>query len=73
MDICVIFGDSELNSGRIIRYFAGCIRFLRTLAQYLITFCSRQESPNDVISSVAVEWVGLDVLIKFGDFRSNCS
>ena len=31
----------------------------------------RPEVDNDVISSVAVENVGMDVLVKFGDSRSN--
>ena len=31
----------------------------------------RSELVSDVISGVAVEWVGMNVPIKFGDSRSN--
>ena len=44
---------------------------LRTFVQYLITFCSRPEADNDVISGTAVDNVGVDVPIKFGDYRPN--
>ena len=33
----------------------------------------RPEVDNDVISSVTVDYVGLDVRVKFGDSRSNGS
>ena len=44
---------------------------LRTFMQYLMTFCSRPEVDNDVISGVDVDNVGMDVGLKFGDFRPN--
>ena len=34
---------------------------------YLLAFCNRHEAASDVISSVALEWVGMDVPLKFGD------
>ena len=37
---------------------------LRTLAQYLIALCSQPETSGDVISSVAEEWVGMDIRVK---------
>ena len=46
---------------------------LRTFVQYLIAFCSRLEVACDVIFGVAVDQVGMDVPVKFGDSRSNCS
>ena len=39
----------------------------------LVTFCSRPESSSDVISSLTVDQVGLDVPVKLGDSRSHCS
>ena len=51
---------------------------LRTFVQYLAAFCSRSETVSDVISGVvvrsyAVKSVGMDVLVKSGDSRSNSS
>ena len=37
----------------------------RTFVQYLIAFCSRPEVDNDVMSDVAVDYVGMDVHVKF--------
>ena len=49
------------------------IHALCTFVQYLIEFCSRQESASNVVSDVDVVCVNVDVLVKFGDSRSNCS
>ena len=38
--------------------------------RYLFAFCSQPEAASDVISSVAVEQVGVDISVKFGDSRS---
>ena len=35
--------------------------------QYLVAFCSRLDSASDVISRVAVDDVGTDVLVKCDD------
>ena len=40
---------------------------------YLTAFCSRLETASDVISGAAVEHVGMDITVKFGDSRSNGS
>ena len=48
------FRDSRFSSGRIIRlWLAGPV--LHTFVQYLIAFCSRPETPSDVISGTDVE------------------
>ena len=41
--------------------------------QYSVTFCSLTEVASDVISRTNVGEVCLDVSVKFGDSRSNCS
>ena len=41
--------------------------------KYSVTFCSQLEVASDVISGVPAGEVGLDVHVKFGDSRSNCS
>ena len=65
-DVPAGFGDSQLNSGRIIRLCpAGPV--LRTLVQYLITFCSRPEAAGDVISGMFVGLLVLDTFVKFRD------
>ena len=46
---------------------------LCTFGQYLIAFCSQLEAATDVISGKAEECVGMNVLIKSGDSRSNRS
>ena len=46
---------------------------IRTFVQYLIAFCSRPKAASDIISGVAVEQVGMGVLIKFCNSRSNRS
>ena len=51
MDVCVEFGNSKLNIGRIIRLFAGRT-WLCTFVQYLIALSSQREAANDL--SVAV-------------------
>ena len=38
---------------------------------HVFAICRRPEIDNDVISGVAVDNVGVDVHIKFGDSRSN--
>ena len=38
---------------------------------HVCAICCRLEIDNDVISGVAVDNVGVDVHIKFGDSRSN--
>ena len=38
---------------------------------HVFAICCRPEIDNDVISGVAVDNVGVDVHIKFGDSRSN--
>ena len=45
----------------------------RTVMQYSNTFCSRPEAVSDVISGVAVNYVGMDVREIFSDSRSNRS
>ena len=57
-----------LNSGRIIRLFAGV---LRTFLQYLTAFCSRPEAVSDVIYG---RFPGMDVpdkFVKYCDPRLN--
>ena len=58
MDAKVKFGDSVLNSGRIIQIFAGRTRSTHFCAVFS-AFCSRPEVDSDVISGVAVDcWYG---------------
>ena len=64
-DVPAGHGDSQLNSGRIIRCPAGSI--LRTFVQYLITFCSRPEATGGVISGRFVEPIVLHTCVKFHD------
>ena len=55
MHVCVTFGISRLESGRIIRLCAAG-PILRTVVQYLIAFCSRSEvAVDDVISGRLVK------------------
>ena len=46
---------------------------LRTFVQYSVAFCSRPKAANDVISGVAVDYVRMNVLVKFINSRSNRS
>ena len=46
---------------------------LRNFVQYLIAFYSRPQTVNDVISIMAVQYVGMDECVKFGDSMSNRS
>ena len=57
MDVRVKFGNSRLNSCRIIRLFTGRAHFMR-FVQYLIAFCTRPEAAGDVISR---KFMGLTV------------
>ena len=54
VDVRAKFGDSPLNSGRIIRFFVPATPVLRTFMQYLIAFCRRPEQAGDVISGIFV-------------------
>ena len=38
---------------------------------HVFAICRRSEKGNDVISGVAIDNVGVDVSIKFGDSKSN--
>ena len=44
-----------------------------TSCSYTVTFCSLPEVASDISSGVAVGAIGQDVLVKFGDSRSNHS
>ena len=60
MGVRATFDDFRLNSGRIIRlffHFANC----------------QPEAASDVIYGMAVQYLGVDVHVKFGYSRSNCS
>ena len=46
-----------------MRLYTGRTR-LRTFMQHLIAFCSRPEAAREVVSSMAVEPIGLDVRAK---------
>ena len=67
MDSRVKFGDSRLNGGQIIRLFAGQTRFTHFRAVFN---CILQPTGSH---SVALEWFGMNVRIKFGDSGSNPS
>ena len=64
MDFRVRFGDSTLNSGRIIAHFYPVFNYI---------FCSRQEAVSDVISGIFVGPVVHDKRVKFRDHRLNRS
>ena len=49
MDVLLKFGDSVLNSDRILD-FLSFSPVLRTFMQYLVAFCSRPEAGSGVIS-----------------------
>ena len=51
---------------------SGQTRFAH-FVQYLVAFCNRTEGASDVISGAAVDHVGVDVHVKFGDSRSSSS
>ena len=68
MDVRVKFGDSVLNTGRIVRLFVG-----RTFVRYLIAFCNRPEAANDVVSGMFVRPLFRDQCVKFRDHRLNLS
>ena len=70
VDVCAKFGDSRLNSGRIIRLFAGQTRFTH-FVQCLIAFCSQPETASDVISGTFVGLIVHDKLVKFCNPRLN--
>ena len=72
MDVRVEFGDSVLNSGRIIRLFAGA-PVIRTFVQYLVAFSSPAEAASEVISSSFVGLTATDKSVKFRDPRLNPS
>ena len=65
MNVCLKYGDSTLNTGGIIRLFAGRTG-LSTIAQYLNAFCSRPEESSVVISG---KFVGLTIRHKYLKFR----
>ena len=66
MDKDVKFRDHSLNCSRDIQPQTGIFsRFSR--GSY------RQEAASDVISSVTVDYVGVDVRVTFGDSRSSRS
>ena len=71
MDVHAKFGDSMLNSARIIRLWpAGPV--LCTFVHYLIAFCSRPETATDVTLSFVGPIVP-DGRVKFCDPRLNHS
>ena len=47
-------------------------RWRRYFRQFLRTV-GRSETDNNIASGAAVDYVGVDVRVKFGDFRSNGS
>ena len=59
-----------VNSGRIIRLFAGRIRFTH-FVQYLIAFCSRRETASDVLSGRFVGPIFSNKCVKFRYPRLN--
>ena len=65
------FGDSMLNSGRIIRHFFPTGPVLRTFVQCVIAFSSRSETGSDVISGLFVRPIVLDKCLKFCDSSLN--
>ena len=68
VDVRAKFGDSRLKTGRIIRLFpTGPV--LRTLVQYLSTFCSRPKIASGVISCRFVGPIDLDKCLKFREPR----
>ena len=74
--ICVTNGDLATNCSlcsRLIRLCRLDRSILRISRQYSITFFSRQEGASDVLSGVNVNYVDADVLVEFGDLRSNRS
>ena len=46
---------------------------LRTFVQYLIAFCSRQQTASDLISGKFVRLIVPDKYVEFGDPRLNHS
>ena len=71
VDVHVIFGDSTLIRGRIIRLIASWSRF--THMQYSITVCSRLEAASDVISGWFMMLAVPDNRVQFRDPRLNRS
>ena len=67
LDKCVKFRDPRLNRSREIPSKAVRDGILDSVFRYNF----RPEVENDVISSVAVDYVGMDGSVKFGDSRSN--
>ena len=69
-DKCVKFRDPRLNrSGEIQPKAVGSSIFGR----FLISDNCRPKIAGDVISAVVVEYIGMDVPVKFGDSKSNGS
>ena len=70
MNVRATFGESGLNSGRIISLWpAGPVLHI-SFVRYLIAFCSRPQATNDVISGRFERSVISDKLVKFGDPHS---
>ena len=73
MDVPAKFGDSVLNSSRIIRLVAGRTRFTHFCAVFNCNFAARAEAAIDDISSSLVRLTFIDKRVKFCDFRLNRS
>ena len=71
MYVLATFGESGLNSGRIIWPARPVLRII--FVQYLIACCSRPEANSAVISGMFVLPVVPDNPVKFGDHRLNFS
>ena len=51
----------------------GCLANARAITKQLLFDKFQLEVASDVISSVDVEQVGMNVSVRFGNSRSNCS
>ena len=74
MQIFVIMGQTVVELFDSLAARTRCTHFcIYVCTEYLTAFCSRPEATSDVISGVAVEYVGMDVRMTCGDSRSNRS
>ena len=72
MDVPARLGNYRLNNGRFIQLsLAGPV--LHNFVQYLVTFSSRPEADNDVVSNTFVWPIVLDKYAKFRDPSLNRS
>ena len=69
---CVITGDLASSRDRSMRLYAGRTHFMHFCA-VLNCILSQPEAACDVISVMAVQYIGMGVYAKFGDSRSKRS